>query len=200
MIKLLDGNVLLKSEDFKKLKSSSNTLVKKAIQRIEMILSTTNPVEVVFDGEIVVLGVNGGDNMRGTMSSIMNESQFSKLGEVEENRYAIFDLLTQAEFSNKKSEDPLSVRILALYILMFKQLPKIPLPNEFSTSDTLITTAVQPTNWMVSSSPNFNSLYFVNQHLVKSTQHLTLVFNSILECHYEGLMIRKDTGYKGGRK
>lgn len=129
-------------------------------------IASSNMLDIVLDGEIIVEDKKGHEDFTTTVGDIRRKDY-----NMENPRYKVFDILTHDEFSKKKSVSLFSERLNSLNKLLDK------------------VSTLEPTVEIISviSQYIYNDKTFSNL-LDESTQN-----------NWEGLMLRKDSKYKGKR-
>jgi DNA ligase-1 len=83
------------------------------IEKVEQAVKQMCLKNVVFDGEICLVDVDGNEDFQGIMKQIRKKDH-----QIASPKYLIFDLLTLKEFESKKGSTPYADRYDALHILL----------------------------------------------------------------------------------
>lgn len=140
--------------------------------KVEDAISQLNFTNIVFDGEICMVDENGVDDFQGIMKQIRRKNH-----RIENVKYKIFDMLSLEEFSNKTSVRNLSKRleVLSSNFVAFEQVLLNKAPHLLGTCEIL------------------------PQEKVENIQHFQKWLDEAENNGWEGVMVRKDVGYKGKR-
>ena len=140
--------------------------------KVEETIMRLNLRSVVFDGEICMVDDNGKEDFQSIMKVIRKKNHT-----IQNVKYKIFDYLTLTEFSNQRSVRRLSERLNALEGTMM-------------TLQTIL-------DKQRPSDKGICELLF--QEKITDLQHFQVWVDVSSEDGWEGVMLRKNVGYKGKR-
>jgi len=140
--------------------------------KVEEAISQLNFTNVVFDGEVCIVDDKGDENFQSIMKEIRRKNHT-----IQNVKYKVFDFLTLEEFTNKTSVRKLSKRLdtLTKNFIAFEQVLTNKAPHLLGICEVL------------------------PQEKVESIQHFQQWLDKSETDKWEGVMVRKDSGYKGKR-
>ena len=140
--------------------------------KVEECLSRLNIRSVVFDGEICMVDKDGKEDFQSIMKEIRKKNHT-----IQNVKYKIFDYLTLTEFANQRSVRRLSLRLNELEgtLMTLQTILKNKRPADVGVCE------------------------FLYQEKIRDLKHFQVWTDVANEDGWEGVMLRKNVGYKGKR-